>query len=380
MLPADVILGTTPKPGIPEGVETIYVRHVTGGRSEVQLKSFDAGVESFYGTKKNVVWLDEECESGIYSEVLMRTLSTVPGEPNGIVLATLTPLWGMTSLVKEFLEAPKDGPKFFNQCTWDEAPHLSPATREELWKSIPSFQRDARTKGLPQLGSGAIYKISDEDILVKPFEIPEHWPRAFGLDVGWNRTAAIWGAQDRETGILYLYSEHYRAHDEPHIHVEAIKQRGPWIPGVVDPAARGRSQRDGIQLLDLYRKAGLDLEPAINAVEAGIFACEQLMYGGRLKVFTSLSNWYSEFRMYRRDQEGRIVKEFDHLQDAMRYLIMSGRDRMKTTAQARAATRLRISPARQLAMDAMSGKNSPMFTVNKRKIRDAVRYARSASY
>ena len=54
------------------------------------------------------------------------------------------------------------------------------------------------------------------------------------------------------------------------------------------------------------------------------------MYGGRLKVFTSLSNWYSEFRMYRRDQEGRIVKEFDHLMDAFRYLVMSGRDRMKT--------------------------------------------------
>jgi hypothetical protein len=44
-------------------------------------------------------------------------LSTVPGEPNGIVLATLTPLWGMTWLVREFLEAPKDGPKYFTQCT-----------------------------------------------------------------------------------------------------------------------------------------------------------------------------------------------------------------------------------------------------------------------
>jgi len=91
MLPADTILGTTPKPGVPEGVETVYVRHISGGRSEVQLKSYDSGVESFYGTRKHVCWLDEECEPGIYSEVLMRTLSTVPGEPNGIVLATLTP-------------------------------------------------------------------------------------------------------------------------------------------------------------------------------------------------------------------------------------------------------------------------------------------------
>jgi hypothetical protein len=55
------------------------------------------------------------------------------------------------------------------------------------------------------------------------------------------------------------------------------------------------------------------------------------MFSGRLKAFTSLSNWYSEFRLYRRDQEGRVVKEHDHLMDAMRYLIMSGRDRMRTT-------------------------------------------------
>jgi len=170
--------------------------------------------------------------------------------------------------------------------------------------------------------------------LVKPFEIPDHWPRAFGLDVGWNRTAAIWGAQDMEAGVFYLYSEHYRADDEPHVHTEAIKQRGAWIPGVIDPASRGRSQRDGVQLLELYKNAGgLDLETAINAVEAGIYACEQLMYAGRLKAFTSLSNWYSEFRMYRRDTDGRIVKEHDHLLDAMRYLIMSSRDRMRTQPQ-----------------------------------------------
>jgi len=53
------------------------------------------------------------------------------------------------------------------------------------------------------------------------------------------------------------------------------------------------------------------------------------MYAGKLKAFNSLSSWYSECRMYRRDQDGRVVKERDHLMDAMRYLIMSGRDLMR---------------------------------------------------
>lgn len=330
MIPLEAILDTTPKAGLPEAVETIYVRHVSGGRSEIALKSYDQQVESFYGTGKDLIWLDEEAEQGIYVECLTRTLSTVPGDPNGIMLFTFTPLYGMTDIVRQFLEVPKGGPKCVITATWDDAPHLSAETRAELYASYPAYQRDARTKGIPQLGSGAIYQIADEDILVKPFEIPEYWPRAYGMDVGWNRTAAIWGARDDESGIVYLYSEHYRAHDEPHIHSKAIKDRGDWIPGVIDPAAKGRSQRDGTQLLSLYRAEGLNLEPAINAVEAGIFACEQLMYAGKLKAFTSLSNWYSEFRLYRRDQEGRIVKEYDHALDAMRYLIMSGLGRMAT--------------------------------------------------
>ena len=105
MIPRDAILGTTPKPGIPEAIEMIYVRHASGGRSEIALKSYDQQVESFYGTGKDIVWLDEECEEKIYVESLTRTLSTRPGEPNGLVLFTFTPLEGMTSIVRQFLEA-----------------------------------------------------------------------------------------------------------------------------------------------------------------------------------------------------------------------------------------------------------------------------------
>jgi hypothetical protein len=123
--------------------------------------------------------------------------------------------------------------------------------------------------------------------------------------------------------IYYIFEARF-GDCQPHVHSHAIKARGAWIPGVIDPAAKGRSQVDGIQLIQRYRTEGLKLEPAVNAVEAGLFAVEQMMHAGKLKAFKSLSQFYSELRSYRRDENGKVVKERDHCMDAMRYLTMSG--------------------------------------------------------
>jgi hypothetical protein len=220
--------------------------------------------------------------------------------------------------------------KYVVTCTWDEVPHLTDAVKKELWESIPPHQREARSRGIPSLGSGAIYPVPESSFVVPFFEIPEHWERGYGLDVGWNRTACIWGARDPATRIIYLYSEHYRSQDEPSVHATAIKSRGEWIQGVIDPAARGRSQRDGQQLLQNYLDLGLLIQPANNAVQAGIDQVWELLTGGMLKVFATLGSWLMEFRLYRRDEAGKIVKEHDHLMDATKYFILSGRDRMTT--------------------------------------------------
>lgn len=216
--------------------------------------------------------------------------------------------------------------KHVTTATWDDAPHLSDEVKAELLSGIEPHLRKARSRGEPHMGAGAIYPVDEDDIVCDPVEIAEHWPRVYGLDVGWNRTAAIWAAIDREAQTVYLYAEHYRGQAEPAVHAEAIKARGAWIPGVIDPASRGRGQKDGTQLLNEYLNLGLKVSPAVNAVEAGIHAVWQRLSGGRLKVFKSCQNWLSEYRLYRRDEDGRIIKEHDHLMDATRYLIMSGLD------------------------------------------------------
>lgn len=327
LIPGKLLIKTTPKPGVPDAVETVTVKHKSGGVSTLGFRSYDQGRKAFQGTEQDVIWLDEECPEDIYQECLVRTMTT-----QGMVVLTFTPLLGLTPLVLGFLpggklEESSVGERAVVMATWDDVPHLSESDKAALLAEFPPHQRDARSKGVPQLGSGAIYPVSESDFVIAPFALPAYWPRVYALDVGWNRTAGIWAAHDRETDTLYLYSEHYRGQAEPAIHASAIKARGAWIPGVIDPASRGRSQEDGKQLLAQYLAEGLDLTTAKNAVEAGIYEVWQRLSTGRLKVFASLGNWLQEFRLYRRDEKGRIVKEGDHLMDCIRYLCMSGIER-----------------------------------------------------
>ena len=220
--------------------------------------------------------------------------------------------------------------KYVVHAGWDDVAHLSEKAKAEMLAATPPFLRKARSKGEPSLGAGAIYPIEEEQIIVPPFALPEHWPRIYGMDVGWNRTAVIWAAWDRDSDIVYLYSEHYVGQERPAIHASAVKARGEWIPGVIDPASKGRSQDDGEQLLVAYRNEGLQLYPALNSVEAGLYLVWERLEQGRLKVFSTLGSWLREYRIYRRDEHGKIVKSDDHLMDAGRYLIVSGLKRAIT--------------------------------------------------
>jgi phage terminase large subunit-like protein len=358
MIPAHLIVHTTPKPGVPEALQTISVRHVTGKIATAGFKTFEAGFEAFQGTEKQGIWLDEECGDDIYTECLLRTMTT-----NGIVLLTFTPLQGLTPLILQWLEngemtgldgAPVnayvgvfgDSPsrtleegrrsKFVVQCDWNQVPHLSDDVKARMLSEIQESHRDARRCGIPSIGAGKIYPFTESDIRVKDFLIPDHWPRAYGMDAGGGSksTAAVWGAKDPQSQTIYITSVYKRAAAEPVIHATAIKARGAWIPGVGDCAALIMTDHDAEQLITVYKRLGLNIELPDKAVETGIQEVWELFGTGGLKIFESCTPLFEELRLYRRDKHGRVVKENDHLLDALRYLIRSGRTRMKTQAKA----------------------------------------------
>ena len=326
LIPADCIIKTTPKPGIPDGVDMVHIRHQSGGVSILQFRSFDQGRKAFQGTERDGIWLDEEPPGDVYTECLYRTTTT-----NGMVLCTFTPLSGASDVVLSYmpeLSGMDDGTKAkWSICVgWDDVPHIDEATKAELIAATPVHERDARTRGIPSLGSGMIYRVPEERYLVEAdsVKLSPFWPRAFGLDVGWNRTAAVWGAWDPQSDTVYIYSEHYVAQAEPAVHAAAINSRGAYIPGAIDPASAGASQSDGKRLIEEYSALIPEIYPADNSVEAGILAVYRRLTEGRLKIMANCVNLLAEMRVYRRDENGRIVKKNDHAVDALRYLIQTG--------------------------------------------------------
>ncbi len=344
MVPADCIKTVRPKAGIPDAIETAYIKHVSGGLSVLTFKSYEAGRIAFEGTEQDFILFDEEPPLDIAVESTMRTMETGSFR-GGAILITFTPLRGWTDVISKFFDEDerKAAGRWMIQIEWDEVPHLSDSEKKALLATIPAYQRDARSKGIPQLGSGAIYPIPESEIVVTPFDIAPHWPRVYGMDVGWNVTAAIWLARDRESDTVFAYSEMYSKQEDQHSDtVKSIKARGPWIPGVIDPASRGRSQKDGISLIDVYRDLGLQIDVADNAREAGIHDVRSRMESGKFKVFASLVNFLGEFRKYRRDDKGNVVKKGDHLMDCARYAVRSGIDRMRTAPAKRGPEAVRM--------------------------------------
>jgi phage terminase large subunit-like protein len=102
LMPGDDIGDVTWRGGFPDLADKVAIKHVTGGWSTLGIKSYQQGRGSFEGTEQDLIWLDEEPPLDIYTECLVRTMTT-----NGLIVLTFTPLEGMSEVVLSFLEGGK---------------------------------------------------------------------------------------------------------------------------------------------------------------------------------------------------------------------------------------------------------------------------------
>lgn len=215
------------------------------------------------------------------------------------------------------------------QMTIDDAEHYTPEQRKEIIASYPEYEREARIKGIPSMGSGRVFPVAEEAITCEPIRVPEHWPQINGMDFGWDHPfAAMRLAWDRDNDTIYLTGEYAQRETTPVIHAAAIKPWGEWIPCAWPHDGLQHDKGSGDALRAQYKAQGLNTLPdkatfvdGSNGVEAGVMDMLDRMQTGRWKVFSTCGGWLQEFRLYHR-VDGLIVKERDDRISASRYGLM----------------------------------------------------------
>lgn len=322
-LPKAAIIDVVRAPGIRDLVDTVRVKNAFGGESRIKFKTYDQGRERWQAATLHWVWMDEEPPLDIYTEALSRTNAT-----RGFVWLTFTPLLGVSDVVMRFLreESPDRSDTVM---TIEDALHIPPEERQRIIDSYPPHERDARTRGVPILGSGRIFPFSREMLSVEPPQIPKWWARLGAIDFGWDHpTAAVRIAHDRDADVVYV-TDAYRVREQPVVvHAAALRAWGD-IPWAWPHDGLQHDKTSGEQIADLYKRHGLKMvyekasfpDDRGNGLEAGIYEMLDRMNTGRLKVAAHLSDWWEEFELYHR-ADGKVVKERDDLMSATRYALM----------------------------------------------------------
>jgi phage terminase large subunit-like protein len=322
-IPKDAIVDVITARGIADLVDIIRVAHASGGISTITLKSYSAGREKFQGSTLDYVALEEEAPIEIYSEALTRTNAT-----RGLVWSTFTPLQGVSEVVRRFLYEKSDDRELVTM-TLDDCDHYDEKQKEQIAESYGEHEREARTKGIPTMGSGRIFPIAQDRIACDHRDIPAHWPRIGGMDFGWTHNfAACELAWDRDHDIVYLIRAFRQKESTPIMHAATLRHWGNLRWAWPRDGRRQTLEGAGVPLMEQYRDQGLDMlwehaqfEDKGVSVEAGLIAWLDRMKTGRFKVFRELNDFWDEFNLYHR-RDGKVFAENDDLLCAVRYALM----------------------------------------------------------
>ena len=342
-IPKSKIIKTERKPGVPNAKSVALIQHVTGGNSSLHFKAYEMGVDKWQGRSVDCIWLDEEPSRELYSQAVTRTL-----DRKGMVYMTFTPESGMTETDASFMNNLQPGQSLTN-ATWDDASetitsmkgnsgHLNESVMAQILSSYSPHEREMRRYGRPSIGSGLVFPVQEDKIMIDPMQLEDHWPRIAGIDFGWDHpTAVVWVAWDKDEDELYVYDCYRQSKASPSVHAASIRTRSESVPIAYPHDGNRRDSMGNPGLADQYRSLGCNMmlkhftsPPALgqnkggNSVEEGLMDMLQYMEQGRFHVFNTLTDWFEEFRMYHR-KGGKVVPFKDDLMSATRYAVLSRR-------------------------------------------------------
>jgi phage terminase large subunit-like protein len=341
MIPKSLIIGKILGHGAGGAFDTIKVKHISGGTSELSFKSYDQDRSKWQGATLDFGWCDEEPPTEHYYELLARLVAT-----NGLAFSTFTPLSGFNLILPRFRERTPEAIKdrIVVRMRMQDAKHLENEDRRKaLIATFPEHQRRARIDGLPMLGSGAVFEDVTLDNLLVPLRIAgrdiihselgplqtSHWAKLWAIDFGIDHPfAAVLLAWDRDNDVTYVLSEVKIKGGVPAIHASRMKSIAANVRVAWPHDGTQRDKGSGEQLANIYKREGLlmmsqhaTLSTGGYSTEAGIMEMLTRMRSDKFKVSTGCLEWQEEFMGYHR-KEGLIVKTNDDLLSATRVGVM----------------------------------------------------------
>ena len=317
--------------GVTDAYDTIQVVHktegVVDGVSTATFKSYEQGRQKFQSASLDLLWLDEECEEDIYQECLARITAT-----NGMLFMTFTPLKGRSKVVIRYMDEPSPDRGVVHM-TIDDALHIKESDRQKIIEGYLPHEREARARGVPLLGSGAIFTMPESSITEPAIErVPSYWAKIWGIDFGIGHPFAaallLW---DKDNDVIHVHHTVRMADAYPINHAAAMRPIGIEVPVAWPQDGTAREKGSGDALYHLYKKEGLSMlhehacwPDGSRSTEAGVEEMRERERNGKLKVAAHLSEYLEERRFYHR-KDGQIVKIKDDLLSAVRVGIMMKR-------------------------------------------------------
>lgn len=331
----------------------VRIKHIDGGLNELAFfGSTDPDV--LMGRKVAGVWMDEESpySNSIYNQCIARVANGVgPGE-NGFIMITATPEQGETPLYLRFAQD-KTGLMYIQRATWWDSPLFNDNQINELLAALDEHERDLRSKGIPAVGKGAVFKIADEAIKATDVYPLPHWQVILASDWGnvKDPTVVVVCLHDPDNDIFYLYdlfvfdeSEEARSPQ----HVAQVINNSPYrgVPFLV-PHDQGIKSSANESNGKLLQRLGVNVppDPAMNppetmlrniklgtrttnrfSIETGLVEMRYLMSQGKLKVCDNCDQWFTEKHSYSYTFNEKTREQgyagADHCIDASRYGFM----------------------------------------------------------
>lgn len=332
-------------------VKLVRVAHHTNGEcdgwSTLEFRSTQQGEHTLMGASVHFIWCDEEDPNNseaIYSQCITRTATT-----NGQIVITATPENGRTPLVNKFLEDGMGDDKketiYCQNATWDDAPHLTEAIKKELLENIPEWQHEMRALGLPVVGQGIVFNISDEDIACDKPMINNWWEILWSLDIGSTSDPIVLtlAAHDTTDDIYYIVDQTvFDANTDPKPVADYIKASRYPKAIVIPPHDSGDGANGSPGFASLLRGYDVNVSmqcfynpsftqtnvvgtgnSSVRAIEPGLWYMKDHFKSGKLKVSRNCESFFKEKHTYFFDAKSRKYKGQDHSIDSARYGFMS---------------------------------------------------------